>query len=169
MQDFILIGHTKKTYGVNGQLKVQVFDEYLDSFFQTEVVFIELQGQKIPYFIENISQQGTLMLQLEEVNEKETALKVMSKKLYLRAKDAIKKEEEGNLQYSHCIGFTIVDTEQGKIGVIEEVLEFPQQEIAMLNYQQKEVFIPLNEHFIKAIDTTNKVIKMTLPLGILEL
>lgn len=167
--EFTLIGHTKKAYGVKGELKTQIFEEYLDSLFQTEVVFIELQGQKVPFFIEGITDQVPPLLKLEEIDNKEASLKIAGKKLFLRAKDVVETTTTDDLVYSYCVGFTIVDTEQGQIGVIEEVLEFPQQEMAVLSHQNKEIFIPLNEQLIEAINENDKVVKMTLPLGILEL
>jgi 16S rRNA processing protein RimM len=45
----------------------------------------------------------------------------------------------------------------------------PQQEIAVVVYQNKEVLIPLNEKLIVSIDEDKKVILMDLPEGLLTL
>ena len=66
-------------------------------------------------------------------------------------------------------GFLLVDKELGEIGVIEEVLELPQQEMAVVKKEGKEVMIPLNDTFVKGIDRTKKRIDVELPEGLLDL
>ena len=55
MSDYQSVGFTKKTYGVKGELKVNIPDNYLEDFAQAEVLFLGLAGRKIPYFIEYIN------------------------------------------------------------------------------------------------------------------
>ncbi|MEM6699798.1 MAG: hypothetical protein AAF599_15455 [Bacteroidota bacterium] len=55
------------------------------------------------------------------------------------------------------------------IGVIEEVIEMPQQEMAVINYKDKEVLIPMNEDFILEILEEEKILKVELPEGLLDL
>ena len=55
------------------------------------------------------------------------------------------------------------------MGLIEDVREYPQQFLASIQYQEKEVLIPLNEAFIVEIDKTKKLLILDLPDGLLEL
>ena len=59
--------------------------------------------------------------------------------------------------------------ELGDIGIIDEVVEMPEQFMAFLSYQEKEVMVPLNEFFIQDIDPENKIILMELPDGIFNI
>jgi len=63
----------------------------------------------------------------------------------------------------------LVDENHGLIGIINEVTEMPQQEMAVLNYREKEILIPLHATLIEAIDTTNQKITVRLPEGLLDL
>jgi 16S rRNA processing protein RimM len=77
-------------------------------------------------------------------------------------------EEEEGLEYEHLAGYTLVDETLGAIGVIDEVLEMPQQEMAFLKYKNREVLVPLNEQLIRSIDEAKRQVIMDLPDGLLD-
>ena len=167
------IGYTKKPKGLDGSLKVKIFDEYLEDFAQTEVLFLEINGREIPYFIEKVELQKELVVQLEEINDRNAAAQLVNKSIYLRNEDIIADEERqlevAELAYAHLVDFLLTDTELGEVGKIAEVIEMPQQEMAVVNYHEKEVLIPLNDQLIQGIDTAARVVTVQLPAGLLEL
>ncbi len=175
MAGFIEIGHTKKTHGVQGWLRVQVEPEYLEDLLSTSAVFLSLQGQPVPYFVESFDARNDLLLKLEDINSKEAAAELSGKALSLREQDIIPDEErefemtEEELEYSFLTGYELHTPEQGNIGAILEILEFPQQEMARLEIDQKEVLIPLHEDFIQSINEEHKQVTMSLPEGLLDL
>ena len=67
------------------------------------------------------------------------------------------------------ISYEIISERDGAIGVIEEVIEMPQQIMGIVNYQGKEVLIPLNDQFITGVDEEKKILEMELPEGLLDL
>ncbi len=77
-------------------------------------------------------------------------------------------ESEG-LVYKFTEGFKVMDIHQGEIAEIEEVVEFPQQEMAYVTYNDKTILLPLHPNFIVEIDRENKIITMNLPEGLLDL
>ena len=62
----------------------------------------------------------------------------------------------------------MVDALLGEIGIIDEVLEMPQQEMAFLKYKERDVLVPLNEQFIQSIDEANRQVMVDLPDGLLD-
>ncbi len=170
MEDIINIGYTQKVYGLDGRLKIKIEAQYIEDFVDCGVLFLEVNGKPLPYFIEEISVLGKqqLLLKLEDVNDRETANTLTSKSISIRSIDIVQTEkvQEGNKTY---IDYTIIDKEQGIVGKITSVEEFPQQEMAFLKHKGKEILIPLNDDFIIKIDSTQKEILMDLPLGLLEL
>lgn len=168
----IQIGYTKKPHALKGELKVQIFEEYEADFLATEVVFFLLKGKHIPYFIEKIKQGNVWVLKLEEVDSKEDSVALAGKELWMREQDVQKRERKpstSHLAYGAVEGFMIIDEEEGEIGQIEEILEMPQQEMAVVNHKNKEVFIPLNEQLIIKIEADKRIVHMSLPLGLLDI
>jgi len=174
MEAYQSIGFTKKTYGVKGELKLNIEDRYLEDFAQADVLFLNIAGRKIPYFLEYINFENPFTLKFEDFDSKESAIELTGKEIFMRTADLLTEEEKvfevvGNLVFEKYIQFKIKDKTLGTIGIIEEIIEYPQQEMASLIFQEKEVLIPMNEALIVKIDAENKVIEMDLPAGLLAL
>lgn len=174
MEEYTSIGFTKKGHRLKGELKVMVEDEYLEDFLKTPVIFLSINGRYLPYFVEKAGLENELILKLEDVDSKEAARPLSSKEMFLQSANITKKEEkeselESDLIFGHLVNFTLIDTEVGELGKIEDVVEFPQQEMAVISYHEKEVFIPLHERLIEKIDEKKQYIYMNLPEGILDM
>lgn len=174
MEKYTSIGFTKKCHGLKGDLKVMVEDEYLEDFLKSSVIFLSIKGRHLPYFVEKARLGNELLLKLEDVDSKETAHSLTSKEIFLQSTNILKEEERefevvSNLVFGYLVDFTLVDTDLGELGKVEEVIEFPQQEMAVITYQEKEVFIPLHESLIEKIDEQKQYIYMNLPEGILDI
>lgn len=173
--EYINIGHTRKTHGVQGEMKVNIEDRYLEDFLKNERLFIDVKGVKVPYFVASIRGKGDLILLLEEVTSKEAAFALQSREIHLRKTDLIPEhhreleiEAEAELEYAYLAGFQLVDQTLGEIGPIREVLDMPQQEMAFLDYQGREVLVPLNTQFIVSVDKKTRKVHMDLPKGLLD-
>ncbi|RMG78594.1 MAG: 16S rRNA processing protein RimM [Bacteroidetes bacterium] len=176
MEDLVSIGFTKKSHGFRGEIKMNVKDEFVEDFLNAEVVFIEISGRTAPFFIENVRYSGhTLLSKFEDIDSPEAALPLTSKPVFLRRSDLIPESEkllevsENALSFARLQGFTLIDSDFGKVGPIKEVVEYPQQEMALVRFGEKELLIPLHKDLIVSIDESAKEIKMTLPEGLLDL
>ncbi len=174
MKDQIQVGYTRKPFGVNGQLKLKIEPNFLEDVLKAEVLFVEIGGQKVPHFVVNFQDTGDLVVHFEDVASKEQAAKLVSRPVYLRAADIIPPEEkeipletiEPHLKY---LNYHIEDVEIGTIGQIVRIEVFPQQEMAFVAYDGREVMIPLHPSFVVKTDTEKRILTMELPEGILEI
>lgn len=171
MENLVNIGYTKKPHGLKGELKVQIDDLYLDDFLDAETVFLELKGKKLPFFIENVREGNEVLVKFEDVDSKEAADALSGKEIFLRESDIVPLDEKGIEEdnYIQYIGYQIQDSELGLIGEIEDIIEYPQQMMAAVTYQDRAVLIPLNEAFIKEVQKGTKILLMELPEGLLDL
>lgn len=173
MSEYQSIGFTKKTYGIKGELKLNIPDKNLEDFAQAEVLFLLINGRKIPYFVESVNYENPFTLKFEDINSKETALELTGSEIFMRTKDLLPETEKvlevEELVYEKYVRYKIQDTTLGLLGEIEDIVEYPQQEMAVLKIEDKEVLIPLNEQLIISIDAATKIIMMDLPEGLLEL
>jgi 16S rRNA processing protein RimM len=173
MEDLVKIGFTRKPHGLKGEIKLQIDDKYLEDLLETDVVLLTIKGKPTPYFIEDIRVGNAILAKFEEIDTVEAAAEIGSKELSLRAKDILADEErtfepEEGMEYEDCVGYKIMDGET-LVGEIEEVVEFPQQEMAILTREGKDVLIPLNVAFVIRRDDDLKTIFMELPKGLLDL
>ncbi|NJK84168.1 MAG: 16S rRNA processing protein RimM [Saprospiraceae bacterium] len=170
MEAFIEIGKIIKPHGVKGELKVSVEEAYWEDFNNTKAVFINTLGQKLPYFVKQIQDaNNATILKLEDVNTKEMALTLSSMPMFMREEDITVEVEDFALAYAFLANYTIIDKTLGEIGKVEEIIELPQQEMAVVSYKNKEVLIPLNQYLIVEINEQAARLIMDLPAGLLEL
>ncbi len=172
---YVNIGYTKKTHGIGGELKLVIEERFLEDFLKNERLFLDVKGAKVPYFVASVRGKGEMILKLEEVDSRESAFTLQSREVFLREQDLVPEhqrefdmEEEETLEYERVAGFLLVDKTVGEVGVIDEVLDMPQQEMAFLKHKGRDVLIPLNEQFVTSIDEKAKKVFTDLPEGLLD-
>jgi len=173
-EKYVRIGRTKKPHGIGGELKLHIEDQYAEDFDNTEVVFLEIGGNPTPFFVENVRGELFPILKFEDIDSRDAALTVAQKNMLLRESDIIATEdrtyeEEPGMRFKRLAGYMIHDETVGEVGKIEEVVEMPQQEMAVILTDKKEILIPLNDSLILEIADDLKVVKMDLPEGLLTL
>ncbi len=174
MEAYIHIGYIGKAHGLEGKVKVSPLDAYWEDFEYLEIYFIEDRGKPVPYFLEDINLDSQPPIaKFEDIGDREAATKMSNKKILIRVSD-LKREvgesaEKTTLEYQQYIGYTLIDKQLGKLGEIEEIQEFPQQEMAFFEYNGAEKMIPLNEYIITDVDDEAKQLFVDLPEGLLSL
>lgn len=167
---FVSIGYTKKTHGAAGELKASIEDRFLDTVLEKGVVFVGVQGKPVPYFLESVRESGDLLLKFEGIDTPDQAKGLNSCTLYLRESDLPAMPEVLQpASFKDYIGFTIVEEEGQVIGPIVEVLEYPWQEVAVVNWQEREVMIPLHADLVCSVDKVGRRLVLRLPEGLLDL
>jgi 16S rRNA processing protein RimM len=161
-------GHTYKVHGVRGELFIGFEAELKSYVIKTAVVFIKVDGNVIPYFIERISGNEDLKIKFKDVNSPEEARLLSNKMVYIdiegidpeSIREEIPEEENG------FIGFQMEDLKSGFKGRITQVEEFPSQLMCWVEKDQQEYMIPLHEDWIVEMNMENKIIKLNLPEGL---
>jgi 16S rRNA processing protein RimM len=121
--------------------------------------------------VESIRGAGDLIVKFEDIKVREDALLLQSKPVFLPATEIPEDLDTTELEpeYAGVTGYLLIDQHAGEIGRITEVLEMPQQEMAVVQYQGREVLIPLNDQFILSVDHAGQKVLVDLPEGLLEL
>ena len=161
------IGYISKTHGLKGHVilrlneLVRIDDEAIKS------IFLELNGSQVPYFIEECRPNNAgYILKLETIDVVETSKKLIGKKAFALS-DFILEEEESLNEF---IGYTIIDSKLGNIGIISDVDEKTDNVIIKVMHPSgKEIILPFNNDFIIEIDDDLKTIEFNAPEGLIEM
>lgn len=162
------IGSILKTKGLKGEMQLYVDFAGLDDI-AFNAVFIDIAGKLVPYFVESVKYHpNAAYLYLEDVDTIEKAAKLVKKDLYLPNN---LKPQKGRNDFTlmDLLGFTAIDEDEGELGEITDIQEYPQQIIATVTYKNCEVLFPLNEDTIKGIDVVKEIVKVDLPEGLLDI
>lgn len=169
IEDCFRIGSILKTKGLKGEMQLYVDFENLPDIAITNV-FIDLAGKLVPYFVESIKygQKSVAYLYLEDIDTIEKAATLVRKDVYLSNKLKPKKRKS-DFTLKDLKGFTAIDENEGEMGKITAIHEYPQQLIAAVTYKNCEVLFPLNEEIITGIDVVKEIVRIDLPEGLLDI
>ena len=168
-EDCFRLGTVTKTRGLKGELQIYIdFEEPEKLKFKS--LFLEIGGKLVPYFVTlfKLPMKNVAYLQLEDVDTIEKASLLIKKDVFLlnKIKPKKKKNEFGLKDLLH---FIAVDENEGELGEIIDIQEYPQQFIATVPYKNREVLFPLNQNIIKNIDVAKGVVLVDLPEGLLDI
>ncbi len=171
--EYCQVGFLTKPKGLKGALRVSFEDffiPYLENQ-QPDHLFVEVKGQLAPFFIETIENLNSskTSVKFEDINHIEAATKLQNSSLYF--KEALLSEylEEEEEEWAYLVGYTLLNDKNQAIGIIEGIVYLPQHELLQLQYQKRELLLPIHEDIIIAIDEEEKNLQMELPQGILDL
>ncbi len=169
MIEYFKIGKLVAAFGVNGQLILQHELGKKTSLKGLQAIFIEEKKKSfIPWFIESvkIKSDNEVYLTLEGISNREAALKITQKEVWLPEADF--KKFAAKSAPASLLGYSIIENDK-ELGSILEVIEQPHQMLCRIEINGKEVLIPLHEGTLQKIDHKLRQVIVALPDGLLEI
>ena len=168
--DCYYLGYIVKPHGLKGAFQVSLDVSNPQEYTKMESVFVELDGQLVPFFISAISVQsnGKARIEIEDISTTDEARRLVGKQLFLPL--AILPKLKGNHFYHHEIEeYHLIDENDTEIGPIKKIQDSPAQDLIVVIRNEKEILIPILENTIIKLDRDQKTLKVNLLPGILEL
>jgi 16S rRNA processing protein RimM len=167
--EYFKIGKLVAAFGVNGQLILQHELGKKTSLKGLQAIFIEEKKKSfLPWFIESvkIKSDNEVYLALEGITNREAALKITQKDVWLPETDF--KKFAAKSAPANLLGYSIIENDK-ELGSILEVIEQPHQMLCRIEINSKEVLIPLHEGTLQKIDHKKRQVIVALPDGLLEI
>lgn len=147
-----------------------VEDKY-KSYLQAGLfVFLDLNGSKVPYKIADVEEGQHLVMLLEDIRGKDESDSLAGKEIWI----PVGQVKERHLRSPRSLkekweDYSILDNASGQQYSILRTEEYPQQLMAVIEINGREILIPLNDHLITDIDRDAKCIHIDIPEGLLDL
>ena len=155
-----------KTHGLKGEVTLNLSPDSPELAVQ-DVLMIEQNGGLVPYFIQEISANGSkVFLKLEDVNTFELASLIKGCSIFIE-KSKRPKLKRGEFYDDELTGFEVWDKTHGNLGQTTQIIS--QGLSRLLEVGEKGLLIPINGPFIKSISKTKKKIEVELPEGFLDI
>lgn len=170
VKEFFMIGKTLKSHGTAGQLRLMI-EERLMSYVQPgSFVFFNLDGSRVPFKVKGVEEGQHFVISLEDVDGRQESDKLTGKECWVPL-DHVKPRHQKSPRNikAKWEDYTILDERLGLSFPILRTEEFPQQLMAIVETNGKEMMIPLHDQLIVDIDKDQKIIRMEIPEGLLEL
>ncbi|SFE59382.1 ribosome maturation factor RimM [Thermoflexibacter ruber] len=168
-EDYYELGYIAKPVGLNGELAVILDVDDVEEYEDLESIFIEVNGDLVPYLVEEVKFKGNkVSLILEDINSIEKAEKLRGKKLYLPVEE-LPDLDEGSYYLHELIGYQVFDYIKGYIGNVKLIYNLPTQDLLAVEVQGTEVMIPTHEDIMVEVKQEERRINVQLPEGLLEI
>jgi 16S rRNA processing protein RimM len=159
MSEFVQVGQIVGAHGIKGQVKVNPLTEYLERM--DKGARLRLKGDWIEVESSSVH-KGRLLLKLAGVETMTQAQALQWE--YLEAPPMAPAEmEEDEYLVTDLEGMRVVTTAGRELGVVDEVLPYPAQDILKVG----DLMIPAVKEFVKEIDLDSGVITVELIPGML--
>jgi 16S rRNA processing protein RimM len=163
------VGYILKPHGLKGEVTIALDPEFPQEAEQLKSLFIEKNNRLIPHFIGSISVRGVkAFVKFEDIDSPESAHAISKCALYL-PKTLRPKSARGEFYDDEIIGFEVTDSEAGVLGQVTEVAEAGPNKLLAIDYNGKEILIPINSPFITSINKSKRKIAVELPEGFLDI
>jgi ribosomal 30S subunit maturation factor RimM len=156
------IGYLKKSFGVEGFIRYNLFHPYEVDMLRKQFIFLDMDGSMVPFLVKDLNEEKST-LRLEWINSLEAANKFAGHTIFLSSKDHNFKEQVEN----QLTLIKMFNTEGEQIGIVKEFKEFPGQKMMILELNNQEHLIPFHEDLI--IEQSDDKIIYNLPEGLLDL
>ena len=169
--DCYQVGHITKTHGVSGELVLFLDVDQPAEYANLESVLLEVKGELIPYFIESIAivKNSRAIVAFEDVDTFEQAERLINCGTFLPLDNLEPITDETRFYFHEIVGYQVIDAEAGALGTVRGVYAMNAQDLIAMDYQDKEVLIPINSDIVRTVDRANQQLNVVLPDGLLAI
>jgi len=170
-ENCVKVGYVQKPHGINGEMVIRFQEEYYETLEEYPALFLEIDNLLVPFFVaENglrFKSSESVITRLEWVDTDVKAKELCGLSVYVNQEEVLELEDE--MSPHALVGYQLLGEDMGVIGEILEVHEYAGNLLLSVNYNGKDVLIPLNEELIVNIDEGAREIELRIADGLLDL
>lgn len=168
-EEMVVVGQITKTFGSEGELIINLFEEFPHDYHYNEPLFVEIDGLAVPFFCERFEKRGRnkALVVFRDMDSERRASELTGLKLYMDIPEADDdRDADGRIYLEDLTGMDVAVGD--KRGVIKEFID-GENPLLRIDMEGKEVLVPAVDEFIVGVDAKNNVVYLELPDGLLEL
>ena len=165
------IGVFGKPHGVKGELAFAFTDDIFDRVDCDYLVCL-MDGILVPFFIEEyrFKSDTTALVKLEGVDTADKARQFVNVEVYFPVRYRQDDINAGHpVTWNYFEGFLVKDARYGALGKVLQVDDSTVNVLFVIARKDRELLVPVSEELVLDVDHANRIVKMRLPEGLLEL
>lgn len=165
----IEVGQITKTFGLNGELIVNLFETFPPDFNLQEPLFVIIDELAVPLFCDKFEKRGQnkALVVFSDMNSEKRAAEFVGHKLFIAYEDVEEDGYDDDRIYLEDLAGWSVKTGQ-YTGIVEEFID-GDNPLFRISIDGREVFVPAVEEFITDVDEKKSIVTFELPDGLIEL
>lgn len=163
-------GRIIKAHGVNGEVLIEINQQFEDVEVQPNYLFIDIDGGLVPF--QTVSHRyknykETIIL-FDTINTEKQASKLVNSQVFIDINDVDDEDIDSAFSWN-LAGFEVFDAKHGFIGKVVSIIEINNNPLLEIDFNNKEILIPLHKEIIVEVDEDKKQININAPEGLIEL
>ncbi len=167
-ENCVKIGVIGKPHGVKGEVSFLLDDGFFADELEFDFLLLDIENSLVPFEAMEIREKSdkNLLVKFDDVDTEAVAKKLTGFDVYLE-KENIDTDSETVQQ--GLIGFQVEDSVKGSIGNLVAIQDIENNPLFVIEQKGNELLIPIHDDFIQDIDESNRVLKVNLPDGLVDL
>ena len=160
-RSLVTIGRVLKPFGVKGEVRVESLTDVPGRFEELKTVTLELPGgQLLEATVITVRKNGRgYLLGLSACTTPEEAAPFRGAWIKVPVHPNLPREKDVYYQFE-LIGLDVHDEEGNRVGILEEVLDYPQHHVFVIRNHGNETLIPATKKTIEMIDTEQNILRV---------
>jgi len=168
--NLIKIGFLAKPHGVAGEVLVRLLPEFVGAEPAPSWLFVDVLGGLVPFEVQSARLRGEdgLLLALDTITSDEKVRRYQGAEVFIDPLELGASDNE-DLTLNALIGYSVVDKTYGPIGIITAIHDIKQNPLIEIDFNGREVLIPLQDDFIISLDKETRLLLVKTPEGLIDL
>lgn len=169
MNSLVRVGKVLKSHGVNGEMALSV-PAGLDWTDELDCLVCMMDGIPVPFYLDSIRDKSStvVLVKFDGYDNVDEIQRFMGTDVYMPARYVVE-QESGELIWETFIGWEVVDSVDGSLGIIKAVDDTTPNILFLVDDGLRDRVIPANPEWITAVDKDVRVLRYNLPEGLSEL
>ena len=170
IDDFYYLGKITKKFSFRGEVIIFLDTDSPEFYYNIKKLFLKINNVFTPFDVTSVKPNKTnrIRVKINGIDGENDTEKLINKEIYLPI-ESLPKTDKNSFYYHEIIDYTVVGKDNKKVGNITGVNDQSPQHLFQINTLGKKTLIPINDKLIIKVDKKNKIIKMDLPDGILDI
>ena len=166
---FVPLGEIVATHGIEGWLKLRLYNPESSTLSSTQEVVLEKAGLSTPQRLKGIKgHKNNLLVCLDGIEGIDAARKWVGAVLSV-SEAQLPPLSPNEYYYYQAVGLEVFDTNGERVGVVERIWAKPGGDLYVVKGESKEYLVPIVKEIIEKIDLAAGRITINPPAGLLDL
>lgn len=163
------IGRLGKPWGHQGELTVHLDDVDVDDLVHAGSLFVDIEGQKVPFFFSRLHDKGKeVLVKFDDFDDPQSASILVGRDLYAPP-GLLSDGSDESWDPEEFIDMLVRDEEHGDLGVVTAIDGTAKNPLLVILRGEEEVLIPIAEEMILGVDPEENALLVRTPPGLIDL
>ena len=163
------LGRLGKPWGHQGELTVHLEDVDVDEIVHHGSLFIDIEGQRVPFFFSKLYEKGSdVLIKFDDFADPQSASMLVGRDIFAPPGHLADASDE-SWDPEEFLGMVVKDEEHGELGEVIGMEGTDENPVLVIMRGTQEVLVPLVDEMIVSIDLMERSMVIRTPPGLVEL